>query len=38
MGATSTASRWLEVYLFLSEKRGKESPFGTILVSAVPGI
>jgi hypothetical protein len=36
MGATSTASGRLEVNLFLlSEKRGGNSHFGTILVSAV---
>ena len=33
--ATSTASGRLEVNLFLSEKRGGKSHFGTILVSAV---
>ena len=38
MGATSTASGWLEVNLFLSEKRGGKSHFGMILVSAVLGI
>jgi len=35
MGTTSTASRQLEVNLFLSEKRGGKSHFGIILVSAV---
>ena len=38
MGATSTASRRLEVILFLSEKQGGKSHFGIILVSAVSGI
>jgi hypothetical protein len=39
MGATNTASGRLEVYLFLSEKRGgKRSHFGIILVSAATGI
>ena len=37
-GATSTASGRLKVNLFLSEKRGGESHFGIILVSAVLGI
>jgi hypothetical protein len=32
MGATNAASRRLEVYLFLSEKRGGKSHFGIILV------
>jgi hypothetical protein len=38
MGATSTASGQLEVILFLFEKQGRKSHFGTILVSAVSGI
>jgi hypothetical protein len=38
MGATSTASGQLEVNLFLFEKQGGKSIFGTILVSAVLGI
>ena len=37
-GATSTASGQLEVILFLFEKQGRKSHFGTILVSAVSGI
>ena len=38
MGATSTASGWLEVNLFLSEKRGGKIHFGTNLVSAALGV
>ena len=38
MGATSTASGRLEVNLLLSEKRGRKSHFGIILVSAVSGV
>ena len=38
MGATSTASGRLEVFLFLFEKRGGKSCFSIILVSAVLGI
>ena len=38
MGATRTASRRLEVNLFLSGKRDGKSHFGKILASAVAGI
>ena len=38
MGAISTASGRLEVFLFLFEKRGGKSCFSIILVSAVLGI
>jgi hypothetical protein len=38
MGATSTASGRLEVNLLLSEKRGRKSHFGIILVSFASGI
>ena len=36
--ATSTVFGWLEVHLFLSEKRGRKSHFGIILVSFASGI
>ena len=39
MGATSTASRWLEVNIFLLEKRDGKSYFGIIIqVPAVSGL